>query len=160
MEDYVILLIIAMIGGFSLIGAKMFKPNQDKNKQKSRKDNAYDTLDKVNGETIERLAKELKKESGRANRLQALKEQYEGTEDEEEPAKKEITFEEITALVNQTYPKYAPMLPLKKKQILEVTKGKSLDDVLAYVKQITGDKKSSTGDPASITNKGFNPNYA
>jgi len=157
-EDTTILLIIGMIGLFALVGAKMFNPNQAKSKVKSRKDNAIETLDKVTSETIDRLAKELKKESGRANRLQALKDQDE--ELEEEPGK-QVTFEEIQALVKQTYPKYSPMLPLIKKQIMDITKGMTLEEILDYVKQITGNKQSPTGDPNSIS-QGFEqrPDYA
>jgi len=73
-------------------------------------------------------------------------------EQEEEPGdQKQVTFEEITALVQQTYPKYAPMLPLMKKQIMEITKGMSLDQILEYVKQITGNKQSqAVPDPQSL----------
>jgi len=161
MEDTTILLILVIAWGMLLTGIKLYKANEGKNKPKTRKDTAIDTLDKVNDATIERLSKELKKESGRANRLQALKEQYEGSEEEpEENEQKQVTFEEITTLVKQSYPKYLGLLPLMKKQIMEATKGMSLDEVLDYVKQFTGNKESSTGDPASITNAEFNPNFA
>lgn len=164
MEDQTIVIIIAMIGIFAIIGAKMFNPNQAKSKVKTRKDNAVDTLDKVNDATIERLSKELKKESGRANRLQALKDKWEGNEDEEEeeeePGKKQVTFEEIQELVKVSYPKYSGLLPVFKGQIMEATKGMSLEEVLQYVKNIKGDQGFGPGDPASVTNEGFNPNYA
>jgi len=55
---------------------------------------------------------------------------------------KEVTFEEITALVKQSYPKYSPMLPFMKDKIMEITKGMTLEQILDYVKQITGDKQS------------------
>jgi len=155
-EDTAILLIVAMIGVFALVGAKMFNPNQAKSKVKTRKDNALDTLDKINDETLARLSKELKKESGRANRLQALKDQSEGLAEEEEELSHQITFEQIQALVKQTYPKYAPMLPLMKKQIMELTKGMSERDILDYVRQIAGDKQPQKGDPNSIS-QGFEP---
>jgi len=156
LEDQTILLIIGMIGVFSIIGAKMFNPNQAKNKVKTRKDLAIDTLDKVNDETITRLSKELKKESGRANRLQAIKDQLEGNDEELEG--NDVTFEEIQALVKQSYPKYLPMLPLMKKQIMDLTKGMSLQQILDYVGQITGDKKpQGNTDPLSSQ---YNPNWA
>jgi len=159
MEDTTIILIISLIGVFTLIGAKMFNPNQAKSKVKTRKDTAYETLDKVNEETITRLSKELKKESGRANRLQALKDQYEGNEEELEELSHQVTFEEIEQLVKQTYPKYAPMLPLMKKQIMEITKGMTIEQILDYVRTLTGDQKSKPGNQASISQE-FNPNYA
>jgi len=71
---------------------------------------------------------------------------------------KMVTFEEISALVQQTYPKYAPMLPLMKKQIMEITKGMTLEQVLEYVKQITGNKQSQAG--VSPESAQYNPNWA
>jgi len=161
MEDYIIILALSIASLTGLTALKMMKPNQGKNKQKTRKDSAVETLDRVNEETIERLADQLKKESGRANRLQALKDKLEDNAPEpEENGQKQVTFEEIEVLVKQTYPKYALMLPVMKKQIMEITKGMSLEQVLDYVKQITGNKQIKPGDPTSITNEGFNPNYA
>jgi len=162
MEEWIYLVMIAMIGTFSLIGAKMFNPNQAKTKVKSRKENAYETLDKVNEETITRLSKELKKESGRANRLQALKEQAEGIEEEiEETDQKQITFEEITALVDTHAPKYAKMLPLLEKQVMEAVKGMSMEQVLGYVKQFTGNQQPQGGPLApDAAGNTWRPDYA
>jgi len=91
--------------------------------------------------------------------LQAKLRNFEEPDEEEQPGdEKQITFEEITALVNQTYPKYAPILPLMKKQIMEITKGMSLDQVLDYVKQLTGNKQSqAVPNPESTA---YNPNWA
>jgi len=138
MEDYLIIAMVMMIGIFSLVGMKMFKPNLSTNKVKTSKDDAISSLNKVNDETIERLTKQLQKESGRANKLQALKEKEEGLQ--EDPQENQVSFEEITALVKNSYPKYSVLLPLMKKQVMEMTKGMSLDQVLEYVKGITGDK--------------------
>jgi len=91
--------------------------------------------------------------------LQAKLRTFEVENEEDEPGnQKMVTFEEIQGLVQQTYPKYAPMLPLMKKQIMEITKGMSLEQVLEYVKQITGNKQSQTGiSPASAQ---YNPDWA
>ena len=157
-EEWVYLVMIAMIGSFSLIGVKMFKPNQGKTKVKTRNDHANDQLDRVNEETIDRLADQLKKEAGRANRLQALKDKQENNQELEEDQSKQVTFEEITALVKEGYPKYAPMLPLMKKQIMDITKGMSLEEILNYVKTFTGNKESKgQTDPQSAE---YNPNWA
>jgi len=72
---------------------------------------------------------------------------------------KQVTFEEITALVQQTYPKYAPMLPLMKKQIMEITKGMTLEQIMEYVKQLTGNKEPQ-GSSTSITSTTYNPDWA
>lgn len=150
-----------MIGVFALIGTKLFKGNEGKTKVKTRITQAETTLDKVNSDTIERLSKELKKESGRANRLQALKDQWEGNEEEEEEQTNQVSFEEITAIVKQKYPKYAFMLPFAEEKIMEITKGMSLPEILDYVAQITGNKESKPGDPASISQGSeFRPDYA
>jgi len=78
--------------------------------------------------------------------------------DLEESTGKQVTFEEIQALVNSQYPKYAALLPLAKKQIMEATKGMTMDQILSYVKQFTGNKQSQgIPDPQSAQ---FNPDYA
>jgi len=85
---------------------------------------------------------------------------FESEEEEEEPddGVKPVTWEEITALVTSTYPKYANLLPLAKKQIMEATKGLSMEEILTYVKQFTGNKESQgTPSPESIA---YNPNWA
>jgi len=159
MEDQTILLIIGMIGVFALIGAKMFNPNQAKSKGKTRKDTAEITLDKVNEETITRLSNQLKKEAGRANRLQALKDQSDGLEEQEEISTNQVTFEEITAMVQKAYPKYAFALPFAKDKIMEITKGMTMPQILEYVRQITGNKEPGAADQNSITQE-FRSDYA
>jgi len=75
-----------------------------------------------------------------------------------ESSGKEVTFEEITSLVRAKYPKYAALLPLIKKQVMDATKGMPMSEILDYVKQFTGDKGSKDGsNPESAT---YNPNWA
>jgi len=91
--------------------------------------------------------------------LQAKLRNFEETDEEDDTGtQKMVTFEEISALVQQTYPKYAPMLPLMKKQIMEITKGMTLEQILEYVKQITGNKQSKAG--VSPESAQYNPNWA
>ncbi len=134
----------------------MFRPQT---KVKSSKNKAVDTLASVNEDTINRLQVELKKQNGRANRLQALR-NNEVLEEEEDnqPEKKEVTFEEITALVNNSYPQYAKYLPLAKKQIMEATSGMTMEEILTYVKQFTGNQKP-TGETNQISQQ-YNPDWA
>jgi len=91
--------------------------------------------------------------------LQAKLRNFEEIDEPQDPTnEKLVTFEEITAIVNQTYPKYAPLLPLMKRQIMEITKGMTIDQVLDYVKQITGNKQSqAVPNPESTA---YNPNWA
>jgi len=70
-----------------------------------------------------------------------------------------VTFEEIQALVKTKYPKQAVLLPLIKTQIMEATKGMTMEEILDYVKQFTGSKESTPEDPFSVS-QGYNPNYA
>lgn len=81
-------------------------------------------------------------------------------EDEEEPDNpvKPVTWEEITALVTTKYPQYAKALPFAKKQIMEMTKGMTMQEILEYVKQFTGNQQSQgTSTPQSIA---YNPDWA
>jgi len=79
-------------------------------------------------------------------------------EEEEDDGVKPVTFEEITALVDSKYPKYAKLLPLVKKQVMEATKGMTMNEILSYVKQFTGNTETAgTSNPESIA---YNPNWA
>jgi len=149
-EDYVILLSIMMFGVFALAGMKMF---QGKSKPKTKEKSAQESLIKTYETNIERLSIELKKQVGRASRLQALRDgEKEYIEEADEMSNKQVTFEEITALVNTQAPKYAKLLPLVKKQVMEATEGMTMEEVLNYVKQFTGNKQSegSLAAPESI----------
>ena len=78
--------------------------------------------------------------------------------DDNDAEEKSVSWEEIQALVNQAYPQYGKFLPLMKKQIMDLTKGMSLDEILTYVKTITGNKQSQGNtDPQSTE---YNPNWA
>jgi len=94
------------------------------------------------------------------NQIKSFQQQLRQDQDENQPEsnEKQVSFEEITALVKQTYPKYTVMLPVFKKQIMEITKGMSLQQVLEYVKQFTGNQQpEATSDPQSVE---YNPNWA
>jgi len=123
--------------------------NPGKNQQKkatSAADSSVSELFAVQTEQIKEIVK------SKNNQIKSFQQQLRQNEEEEEPGnQKQVTFEEITALVQQTYPKYAPMLPLMKKQIMEITKGMTLDQILEYVKQITGIKQpQGLSDPQSL----------
>jgi len=71
---------------------------------------------------------------------------------------KDITFEEITAIVQTKYPKVVPLLHLMKKQVMEATKGMSKEQILGYIGQFTGNQGSQVGiSPESFE---YNPNSA
>jgi len=57
---------------------------------------------------------------------------------------KDITFEEIQAIVQTKYPKASPLLLLMKKQIMEATKGMTKEQILGYVTQFTQNKEPGT----------------
>jgi len=83
----------------------------------------------------------------------------EDEEEEEDHGVKPVTFEEITALVESKYPKYAKLLPLVKKQIMEATKGMTMNEILSYVKQFTGNQESQAAS-TPLNSVAYNPNWA
>ena len=160
MEDYVILLTIALVGVFSLVGLKMFKPNTNR---KQAKRDVQDTAQKEVIEskdlTIGTLKNELRSLNGKLTRFRDQEPEYD--EDGEISNGKQVTWDEITALVNTQFPKYAKLLPLGKKQIMEATKGMTMEEILSYVKQFTGNQQSQ-GDPLTPDAAGntWRPDYA
>jgi len=93
--------------------------------------------------------------------LQAKLRNYESEDEEEESDNpvKPVTWEEITALVTTQYPKYASLLPLVKKQIMDATKGMTMKEILTYVKQFTGNQQSK-GSSTPIESASYNPDWA
>jgi len=139
-----------MIGIFSLIGAKMISPNVSKTKVKTRKENADNVLQQVNEEAIDRLSVQLKKESGRANKLQQLRDKEAGVEYEDEPSGQSASWEEIQELIKVSYPQYSSLAPLFKKQILKATKGMSVEDIIKTVQQFVKGSGQSNSATAGI----------
>jgi len=146
---------MAIFAGFTLIKSQ----NPAKKAKKRNEESVYDNLTEYREVEKATITDILKQKDNQIKSLNARIKQFE-PEVEENSQQRQVTFEEITTLVKQTYPKYVPMLPFAKKQIMEMTKGMSLDEVIEYVKQFTGNKQPGTADPASITTEGFNPNYA
>jgi len=120
-------------------------------------DSSVSELFAVQTEQIKEIVKS-KNNQIKSYQQQLRQDQEENAPISEDLEKKQVTFEEITALVTQTYPKYAPILPLMKKQIMEMTKGMTLEQVLDYVKQITGNKQPQAG--LSPESAQYNPNWA
>jgi len=156
MEDYVIVIISLALMGCCLIGIKMLRGETGpKRAKKQVQESAQQEVISSKDLTIATLKDELRSIKGKLYRTQQLE-----AEDQEEPIAggKDVTFEEITALVNQNYPKYSVLLPLVKKQVMEATKGMSMNEILTYVKQFTGNKQ-----PQGIANEEsttYNPNWA
>ena len=137
MEEWVYFVIIGMIGAFSVVGLKILKPNKAKTKVKSSIQDANEVLRDIDQETITRLKTTLKSESGRANRLQALKNDEEPPE-EPQTDDKSATWEQIQQLVKASYPQYATFLPIFKGQILKATKGMSVQEIVSTVSGVIG----------------------
>jgi len=130
--------------------------NPGKNQQKRATHAADSSVSELFAVQTEQIKEIIKSKN---NQIKSYQQQLRQDGEQEEPgSEKQVTFEEITALVNQTYPKYAPMLPLMKKQIMEITKGMTLEQILEYVKQITGNKQPQTG--LSPESAQYNPNWA
>jgi len=160
LEDY--LLVILILGSFfgAIFGAIYYKKslNPVKKAQKRNEMSLFDNLTDYREVEKSTIADILKQKDNQIKSLNARIKTFEPLDQEDEP-KKGVSFEEITALVNQSYPKYAPLLPLMKKQIMEMTKGMSLDEILNYVKQITGNKEP-IGNPQEYGSATWNPNSA
>jgi len=157
-ELTLVLLILGTVFGavFSAIWYKK-SINPVKKAQKRNEMSLFDNLTDYREVEKNTILDILKQKDNQIKSLNARMKQFEPI-DQEDQAQKGVSFEEITALVNQSYPKYAMLLPLMKKQIMDITKGMSLDEILSYVKQITGNKEP-TGEtnPESTT---YNPNWA
>ncbi len=135
-----------MIGAFSVTGLKILKPNKAKTKVKSSIESANEVLRDIDQETITRLKTTLKSESGRANRLQALKNDEEPPE-EPQTDDKSATWEQIQQLVKASYPQYATFLPIFKGQILKATKGMSVQEIISTVSGVIGSQQSKPQTP-------------
>jgi len=159
MEDSVIIIISLALMACTLIGIKMFRgETQVKRVKKEVQESANKEVISSKDMTITTLKDELRSVKGKLYKTLALEAEE---EEEEEPDNqvKPVTWEEITALVNSTYPKYAKLLPLVKKQVMDATKGLSMEEILNYVKQFTGGQQpqATTGPTAA---EPYNPNWA
>jgi len=157
MEDYVYVIISIAFMTCSLIAIKMLKGETGpKRAKKEVQDSALKEVVYSKDLTITTLKDELRSVKGKLYRNMQL----EPDQEEETPTNqgKQVTFDQITALVNTQYPQYAKLLPLVKKQVMDATKGMTMEEILQYVKQFTGNKQSS-GLP-SISPSTQNPNWA
>jgi len=159
MEDLTV--VILVLGTFfpALFAAIYMKKgmNPVKKARRTAETSLYDNLTQYREVEKSTIADILKRKDSEIKSLNVRLKQFEPLDEDDQP-KKSVTFEEITALVNQAYPQYAKFLPLMKKQIMEYTKGMTLDEILSYVKQFTGNKESSGSTNAeSVT---YNPNWA
>ena len=162
MEDYVILLSIAMLGVFFLVGMNQY---QARNKPKTKEKSAQEGLIKTYETNIDRLSKELNKQTSRASRLQTLRDGEEEQEATPTPTPeisgaKEATWDEIQELVKVSYPQYAKYLALPgiQDKVMEQVKGMTLAQIIQQIKSIIGGGQPQSGTPQ--TNEAYNPNFA
>jgi len=159
MEDLTV--VILVLGTFfpALFAAIYLKKgiNPVKKARKTAETSLYDNLTQYREVEKSTITDILKRKDSEIKSLNVRLKQFEPLDEEDQP-NKGVSFEEITALVNQSYPKYAPLLPLMKKQIMEMTKGMSMEEILNYVKQITGNKEPGTKLETETT--GFRSDWA
>jgi len=143
MEDY--LLVILILGAFfgSVFSAIWYKKQQNpvKKSQKRNESSLFDNLTEYREVEKGTILDILKQKDNQIKSLNARIKQFEPIVEEDQP-NKGVSFEEIQQLANQLYPKYAAMLPLMKKQVMEMSKGMSKQDIINYIGQITGNKQS------------------
>ncbi len=157
---------LVILGVFSaaIIGGLYYKNslNPVKKAKKRNESSLFDNLTEYREVEKGTILDILKQKDNQIKSLNARIKVLEPVEEEivEENIKnnKKISWEEIQGLVQQVAPKYAAFLPLMKKQIMEITKGMTQEDLLQYVKQFTGNKESKgQTDPQSIQQ---NPDWA
>jgi len=159
LED--ITLIILVLGTLfgTIFSAIWYKKslNPVKKAQKRNEMSLFDNLTDYREVERATITDILKQKDNQIKSLNARIKTFEPVEEENQP-KKGVTWDEIQTLVKQSYPKYSVMLPLMKKQIMEMTKGMSMDELLDYVKQLTGNKGLSGEAPPQSAQ--YNPNWA
>jgi len=163
LEDiYTVILILGTL--FAAIFAGIYyKKGQNpvKKAQKRNESSVYDNLTQYREVEKNTILDILKQKDNQIKSLNARLKQFEPQEeliDENIKNNKKVTWEEIQTLAQQVVPQYAAMLPLMKKQIMEITKDMSSNEILDYVKQFTGNKEpKGQTDPQSAE---YNPNWA
>ena len=163
MEDYLILGLVMMIGMFALVGMKMFKPNDyRKTAKKDASDSAQKEVISSKDITITTLKDELRSVMGKLTRLRdkVPDEEEEATPTPEISSGKEVTWEEIQALAQASYPQYARLLSLPgaKDKVMEQVKGMTIDQVIQQIQSIIGGGKPQSG--IEQVDQAHNPNFA
>ncbi len=163
LEDvYTVILILGTLFA-ALFGGIYYKRGQNpvKKAQKRNESSVYDNLTQYREVEKNTILDILKQKDNQIKSLNARLKQFEPQEeliDENIKNNKKVTWEEIQTLAQQVVPQYAAMLPLMKKQIMEITKDMSSNEILDYVKQFTGNKEpKGQTDPQSAE---YNPNWA
>ncbi len=159
-------LIIVILGSlFGVIFSAIYYKkslNPVKRAQKRNEMSLFDNLTQYREVEKGTITDILKQKDNQIKSLNARLKQFEPNEDDQENInkinKKGVSFDEIQVLVKESYPQFSPMLPLLKKQIMEMTKGMELNEILGYVKQFTGNKQSK-GNPDPQSSE-YNPNWA
>jgi len=161
MEESLIISILGVVFMGIFTGFILLRGQNPVKKAKKRNEiSMFDNLTEYREVEKATIGDIIKRKDSEIKSLNARIKQFEPIEQEESTNQggKAITFEEIQTLVSQTYPQYSKLLPLMKKQIMDMTKGMTLDEVLNYVKQFTGDQQSKG--TTSETPTGYNPNWA
>jgi len=154
MEDiYTVILILGTLFGV-IFSAIYYKKQQNpvKKAQKRNESSVYDNLTQYREVEKNTITDILKQKDNQIKSLNARIQNLEPIIEEiEDPTQKSITFEDVTALVQQVAPQFAPMLPLAKKQVMSMVKGMTQAELLGYVKQFTGNKQpQGPTDPQSL----------
>jgi len=131
--------------------------NPGKNQQKKATNAADSSVSELFAVQTEQIKEIVKSKN---NQIKSFQQQLRQTDEKNESGNegKQVTWEEIQTLVKTQYPKHAVLLPLLKKQIMEATEGMSMEEVLDYVKQFTGNKQSEGG--INLQSVTYNPDWA
>jgi len=157
MELFDLVLGLSILGVVSVMVLVTITRLSSPKKAKSKGDNSISDLYDVYNTQVKDILKikdtQIASLTSKLKRLEA-----DNSPELQESNGKDITFEEIQAIVQSKYPKASPLILLMKKQIMEVTKGMSKEQILGYVGQFTGNQESKgTSDPLSAN---YRPDWA
>jgi len=146
MEDivYVFIGIIVMIGGLAIAYIAKMPLNRGKKVSKVVEESALQVI----GDQVKEMGGTFKEMMEFKNKqiksLQGQMSKYHQDEEDDQPENQnnEVKFDDIKALVKKAYPQHAKFLdlPFAKKEIMKVTKGMTLEEVVTMVEDWTGKK--------------------
>lgn len=163
MEDLTLILLILglFIPSFGGVIWYVNRLNPRKTTPKKANEAADSSVSELYGVLTEQIKDISKIKDNQIKSLQN-KLRIENEVEETDSKDNQVQFEDIKTLVRKAYPQHAKFLdlPFAKKEIMKVTKGMTLDEVITMVEDWTGKKiESGLGSESDLTAKENNPNY-
>jgi len=146
----VLLLLGVFLPVFFVVIWQLNRLNPGKKEPKKAQGSADGSVSELFAVQTEQIKEIVKSKN---NQIKSLQQQLRQDQEESGPesSDKGATFEEITQLVQTTYPQYAPILPLFKDQIMKAVKGMSITQIVQYIGTLTGQTGKSPLSAGSVT---------